>query len=150
MIRLSRLADYGVQLMTHMAVDRERLNSTQWLTAATGLATPTVSKILTALTRDGLLVSHRGARGGYKLARDPAHISVGEIIAALDGPIALTVCVEHGPGVCGVESFCLSRHSWHKLNAAVRRALDEVSLAEIAAPAFLSPPSHRRADQPQA
>lgn len=138
MIRASRLADYGVVLAGHMAARPETFYNACDLAAATQLPSPTVSKVLAALTRAGVLVSHRGARGGYRLARPPREISAAEIVAALDGPIAMTLCIEHGQGACEVESACPSRLGWQRINAAIRRALEEVSLADLAAPPAIS------------
>ncbi len=133
MIRLSRLADYGVVLAGHMANRPDEFHNALELAERTLLPTPTVSKILAALGRGGVLVSHRGAKGGYRLAREPGRISVADIIAALDGPIALTLCIEHGDGACDVEAICPSRQGWHRINAALLKALQEVSLADMTA-----------------
>ncbi len=93
MIKLSRLADYGVALMTSMAEDTDRVHNVFDMSVATGLPTPTVSKVLATLARNGLLLSVRGAKGGYRLGRMPQGISVADIIIAIDGPIALTQCL---------------------------------------------------------
>ena len=140
MIRLSRLADYGVVLMGYMATHEDGLHTTPEISAATGVPIPTVSKIVQTLAHNGLLRSHRGMKGGYTLARSPQDVSVAAIISALDGPIALTQCIEQGPGACGIESSCPSRYSWHRINEIVTRALDGVSLAEIAMPSPSFPP----------
>ena len=97
MIRLSRLADYGVALMTQIALAGDRVHSAQELAASTGVPLPTVSKLLASLARADLLVASRGARGGYRLARPAQEIPVGAIVSAVDGPIALTQCIERGP-----------------------------------------------------
>ena len=132
MIRLSRLADYGVVLACQMAVRGDRCHNAFDLAAATGLPAPTVSKLLAALARAGVLVSQRGAKGGYRLARAPEAITAADIVSAVDGPIALTVCIEHGDGVCDVESLCPTRSGWRRINDAVRDAMKSVSLAELA------------------
>lgn len=147
MIRASRLADYGVVLAGHMAARPEMFYNAVDLAAVTQLPAPTVSKVLAALTRAGVLVSHRGARGGYRLARSPKEISAAEIVAALDGPIAMTMCIEHGDGACEVETACPSRRGWLRINAAIRRALEEVSLEDLAAPLPAARPGFG-ADQP--
>jgi FeS assembly SUF system regulator len=133
LIRLSRLADYGVALMTQMALGQGAVHSAQTLAAASGLPMPTVSKLLSALARGGLLDATRGAKGGYRLARPASRISIGDIVGAVDGPIALTQCIEHGPGACGVEVICPSRRGWQAINEGVRRAFAAVSLAELVA-----------------
>lgn len=148
MIRASRLADYGVVLAGHMAGRPEKFYNAVDLAAVTQLPAPTVSKVLAALTRAGVLVSHRGARGGYRLARSPKEISAAEIVAALDGPIAMTMCIEHGEGACEVETACPSRRGWMRINAAIRRALEEVSLDDLAAPLAPAPRPGFAADVP--
>jgi FeS assembly SUF system regulator len=139
-IRLSRLADYGVALMTRMAQDASGVHTAVGLAESTGIPTPTVSKVLATLARQGVLRSVRGAHGGYALTGLPDQITVACIIAAIDGPIALTQCIEDGPGACGVESLCLTRRGWKLINQAVFNALNGVSLADIVdAPLFPEP-----------
>jgi FeS assembly SUF system regulator len=115
-----------------MAVKVDCCHNAFDLAAATGLPAPTVSKLLAALARAGVLTSQRGAKGGYRLARAPEAISAADIVSAVDGPIALTVCIEHGAGACDVESLCPTRSGWRRINDAVRDAMKSVSLAELA------------------
>jgi FeS assembly SUF system regulator len=119
-----------------MAAKADRCHNAFDLASSTGLPAPTVSKLLAALARAGILVSHRGAKGGYRLARTPAQISAADIVSAVDGPIALTVCIEHGDGYCDVEAVCPTRKGWRRINNAIRQAFEAVSLAEMA----LAPP----------
>ena len=98
-----------------------------------GLPLPMVSKILKALARAGILLSHRGAKGGYSLARPADEISAAEMITALEGPIGLTECTVH-PGQCVQEASCHVREPWQRINAVVRDALRDVTLAELARP----------------
>jgi Rrf2 family protein len=86
------------------------------------------------MARAGVLVSHRGAKGGYRLARPPESITAADIVCAVDGPIALTLCIEHGAGACDVESLCPTRRGWRRINDAVRLAMQSVSLSELAFP----------------
>lgn len=132
MIRLSRLADYGVVLACHMAARADHCHNAFDLAAATGLPAPTVSKLLAAMARAGVLLSQRGAKGGYRLAQAPTAITAADIVSAVDGPIALTVCIEHGAGACDVEPLCPTRNGWRRINDAVRDAMKSVSLAELA------------------
>lgn len=133
MIRLSRLADYAVVITSYMAAQPARVFSAFELADGTGLPAPTVSKILTALGRAQVVRSLRGVKGGYQLARLPKDITAGDIITAVDGPIALTVCMEHD-GACDVESMCPSRQGWRRVNDAILRALQAVTLAEMTSP----------------
>jgi FeS assembly SUF system regulator len=145
-MRLSRLADYAVVLMTHIAQHPEQVHTAADVTMATRVPAPTVAKLLNGLGRSGLLASTRGIKGGYALARPATAIAVGEIVAVLEGPIALTQCIKK-PGSCDIEAVCQSRLGLHRINLAVRKVLEEISLAEIAfpVPAPAAPPrSHRK------
>ncbi len=139
MIRLSRLADYGMILMTHIASSPEPLHTAHAVADATHVPEPTAAKILKALSRSELLDSHRGAGGGYELARSPHDITAAEIIAALDGPIALTECLDAHTGPCVLETHCPTRGSLYKINQAIRQALDDITLADLASPFPLPP-----------
>jgi len=139
MIRMTRLADYGILLLTLLARDRDRsMRSARELAAQSRLPLPTVSKILKTLARNGLLEAHRGARGGFLLAKAPEQVSVAEVVAALEGPIGITECTVH-PGVCGVERLCPVRTNWKRINHAVLEALKGISLAEMARPLSFDP-----------
>lgn len=154
MLRLSRLADYGVMVMAHAAADPTGVHNVSDAAAATGLPGPTVAKIMAKLGRAGLLVSHRGAHGGYRLATAPEQITVASIITALDGPIALTQCSDHHtPSACDRENLCVSRRGINRINTAIRSALEGVTLAELARPSydFLGPlPPRASASAPNA
>jgi FeS assembly SUF system regulator len=133
MIRITKQTDYGIVLLTHLATDPERQYNAPDLAAEAHLPLPMVSKILKLLAREGLLASHRGVKGGYSLARQPEAISMAEIIAALEGPIALTECISV-EGDCSHEPLCPVRSNWRRINQAVRTALAGITLAEMAHP----------------
>ena len=135
MIRMSKLADYGIVLMTHVAREPGGMvHTARELAEASELPLPTVSKVLKALARNELLASHRGTHGGYSLARTSHEISVADIIAAVDGPVALTQCTEHPSNPCDLESVCPVRTNWGLINQTVMQALDGLSLANMATP----------------
>jgi len=135
MLRMSRLTDYGIVLLAQLAASPEPVpHNARELATATHLPLPVVSKVLKGLARQGLLASHRGAKGGYSLARRPDEISVAEVIAAVEGPIALTEC-SVGPGHCTQEPLCQVREPWYRINQVIQRALDQFPLSELLAPA---------------
>jgi FeS assembly SUF system regulator len=135
MFRLSKLADYGVVLLSYMARQPERTCSAAELAAEAGIGGATASKIMKVLAKQELVQSVRGARGGYLLARSPETISLGEVIEALDGPINVTECGA-GIGVCHSESECRVRGNWRRLGRVIRDTLNEVSVADFARPDF--------------
>ncbi len=164
MLRMSRITDYGIVLLTQLAADAldprlaasgaalpadepepgatEAVHNARELAAQAGLPLPVVSKILKALTREGFLVSQRGARGGYALARRPEDISVASIIDALEGPIALTECGTELHGACERESRCAVRQPWQQINRELRKTLERVRLSDLAAPGSRFERSH--------
>ncbi|MGD8376670.1 MAG: SUF system Fe-S cluster assembly regulator [Acidobacteriota bacterium] len=135
MIRMTRLTDYGIVLLTRMARGGTgTVHNARDLAGAVGLPLPTVNKILKTLTRKGLLESHRGVKGGYGLARMPEEISILEVIDATEGPVAITDCSSEGEG-CEHEEMCPLDGSWRRINDVIRRALEGITLAEMARPA---------------
>lgn len=133
-MRLSSLADYAVVMMSAAARrcgGAGRLNATA-LAEETGLPLPTVQKLVSKLSAAGLIESQRGSGGGFRLSRPPAAISLADIVEAIEGPIAMTACVEHGAQNCCVEENCRVKPHWNAVNGAVRGALAGVSLASLA------------------
>jgi FeS assembly SUF system regulator len=136
MLRITRIADYGVVLATRLAMLLpEDMRSVPELARETGVPQPTVSKILKQLGRAGILESTRGARGGYRLARRPEDVTVADVIAALEGPIGMTDC-GHGDdhSDCELSSRCGVRGNWQRINEAIADALSAITLAEMAEP----------------
>lgn len=140
-MRLSKMTDYAVVMMAHMGQSTGRVFAAPQIAEETGVPQPTVSKLLKELARGGLLTSIRGAAGGYRMDRTPAEVSVAEIVQALEGPIALTACVDGADDSCNVESFCGMRGNWNKVNTAIRTALESVTLADMAVQPMTFPPA---------
>jgi FeS assembly SUF system regulator len=131
MIRITKQADYGIVLMTHLSRNPDKLHTAPELASQTQLPLPIVSKVLKLLGRAELLNAHRGVKGGYTLARIPKAISVAEVIQAVEGPIALTECVEGSLSECSMESFCPLQDPWQLINQAVHQALSSITLAQM-------------------
>ena len=130
MLRISKLTDYGTVLLAHLATNPEAVCSAADVANATGIAVPTVSKLLKALGRSGLVTSTRGSNGGYTLARDPQEISAADIIDALEGPVSITEC-SASDSQCEHEGICSVGGAWQRVNVAIRRALDDVTLNDL-------------------
>jgi FeS assembly SUF system regulator len=131
MLRIGKLTDYATVILATLAADRARLLNAGTLAERTHIAAPTVSKLLKQLQKAGLVISTRGTHGGYQLARDPEAISAAAILDALEGPVALTEC-SAGSGQCGIEHTCSVSRTWQRLSMAIRRSLNEVTLAQLA------------------
>jgi len=130
MLRISKLTDYGTVILACLAAAPERLWTAAEVAERTRVGLPTVSKLLKKLQRSGLVISTRGSHGGYQLALPASEISAARILDALEGPFAITECSgEHS--ACGLESNCRVGHAWQRVNAAIRRALTDISLAEL-------------------
>lgn len=130
-MRLSNLADYAVVAMCAAArhCGGGRISAAE-LAAEIGLPAPTVQKLVSKLTAAGLLRSIRGAGGGLQLARPAAAITVADIVEAVEGPIALTQCVEGHD--CEYEVGCSVKPHWPLINNALRGALADIPLTQLA------------------
>jgi FeS assembly SUF system regulator len=131
MLRISRLTDYATVLLATLACEPDTRHTATSLAGRTRLGAATVSKILKQLHRSGLVISSRGAHGGYRLAKPPGEISAAAILDALEGPLALTDCAA-GSGHCEIENSCRVGRSWQRVNLAIRRSLYDVSLTQLA------------------
>ena len=131
-MRLTHLADYAVVLMTAAAryPAGARLSATE-LSGDTGVPLPTAQKLMGQLTTAGLLTSVRGAAGGFALAREAEKITLADIVEAVEGPIAMTVCAE-GRSDCALDAHCMVKPHMGVVGNAIRGALGAVSLTELA------------------
>ena len=146
MFRLSKITDYGIVILAEMAqhslaarsedasAPAPNMNARE-LASHVDLPLPVVSKVLKALTRANILESQRGTKGGYSLAREPDELTVAEMIAALDGPLALTQCSQ-GPSVCALEATCSIKNPWQVINHVVQNSLASITLADLPSPVF--------------
>jgi FeS assembly SUF system regulator len=153
MIILSKLADYGVIVATHLAAFPDRQVTAATIAAETRLPQATVAKVLKALAHARLVTAARGASGGYRLARNARAISVAEVVAAIDGDIGLTQCSVHVEE-CARTSYCPTRPHWAAINRAVGEALSAVSLDAMLTPAAFafrvpSSPTPPPSDEPR-
>lgn len=140
MIRLTNLADYAVVVMAAAAREPGVKLSAARVAELTAIPAPTVAKLMGTLARGGLLTASRGVAGGFTLTREPASISVAEVVEAVDGPIALTSCAGNEVTDCAMEGHCAIRGHWPPINKAVRGALAAVSLADLVRPAAAAAP----------
>lgn len=134
MVRIDKLTDYGLVLLTCIARSESALRTARDLALETSLPLPTVSRLLQDLLRGGLLTSQRGIKGGYALAKEPSDISIESVIAVLEGPIALTVCSSGDSGSCDLESHCAIKTNQRLINEAIRGVLRELTVADLMQP----------------
>lgn len=132
MLRITRETDYAIVLLTAIARADGQAYSAAALARWCQLPAPMAGKILKALAQAGLLISQRGAHGGYTLARPAAAISVAEVVESLEGPIAITECSTDDPHACVYQHHCGVNSHWNRINEAIRHALAGITLAEMA------------------
>jgi FeS assembly SUF system regulator len=133
MLRVTKLADYGIVMLMSFANNREFTYTSRDIAQIVHLPLPVVSKVLKFLSKAGILASQRGTKGGYGLARDPQQITIASVIRALEGPISVMECT----GVnrdCSLELGCPVRTNWHLINTAIQSALEKITLAEMTKP----------------
>jgi len=131
MLRMGKLTDYATVVLASLAQEPARHRAAAELAERTRLSRPTVSKVLKGLQRAGMVISSRGSQGGYRLARSPEHITAAQILDVFEGPIAITEC-SGASSQCGIERQCRVGSAWQRVNAAIRRALEEVTLCQLA------------------
>ena len=135
MLRLSKLTDYAVVVLVRLSRE-QGVQTSPGIAATTGIPEPTVAKVLKTLAAGGLVASQRGARGGYRLLRPLADIPVADVIAAIDGPIALAACVDGSMTECESQGLCPVRGRWDPVNDAIHQALSAITLADMQAAAI--------------
>ena len=143
MLRLNRMTDYAILVLGVMAARPDEILASAALAQHTQLNQTTVAKVTKTRVSAGLVVSTRGIKGGYYLERPVNNISIAEVIEAVEGPIALTACVDGVEDPCSVRNGCFMGGNWNHVNTALRKALNEVSLAELFNPEslFQMPPA---------
>ena len=131
LLKLNRIVDYGILVLTEIA-RRNACVSTTELAAAYGISATIVAKVLKKLARAGIVTSERGSRGGYRLARPAAEVTLREIVSALEGPISLTFCSSGtSSGRCRTRPLCVATDAMRRLNHLVNGAFEAVSLDDI-------------------
>ena len=133
MLRVTKLADYGIVMHTLFATHPESTYTTRDIAKGVRLPMPVASKVLKLLSKAGLLTSQRGTKGGYGLARPPEEITIAGIISALEGPIAMTECSDMNRD-CDLVTGCPVRTNWNLINLAIHSALDKITLAQMTRP----------------
>ena len=141
MLRISKLTDYGTVVLASLVDRTDEVSSAADIASRTGVAPPTVSKLLKLLAKAELVSSTRGANGGYRLTRAPEDITAADIIDALEGPVSITEC-SASDSHCAHEQNCDTGDAWQRINRAIRDALDDVSLRDLAKGTCTAPKSH--------
>ena len=132
MFKVNKLTDYA----TVVLIDMSRsgcVSPTQAISDNTGIPLPTVAKLMKPLVKSGLISSHRGVRGGYSLNKAADQTTIADVIEAVEGPIALTACVDTSDEQCCYENLCPASGKWNRVNRAVTGALQDVTLADMMA-----------------
>ena len=122
MLRMGKLTDYATVVLASLAQEPGRHRAAAELAERTRLSRPTVSKVLKGLQRAGMVISSRGAQGGYRLARRPETITATQILDVFEGPIAITEC-SGASSRCGIERQCRVGGGWQSTPPSVGRSM---------------------------
>ena len=144
MIKLNKITDYAVVILGLLSSRNPNKFSTSKISSDTGLSIHTVAKVCKLLNNANLIQAGRGAHGGYFCETSPSDISVAVIVEAIDGPIAITACIEESEDLCDTQSICLLSGNWNKANNAILDALKSVSLNDLLNPEDFF--SHKNSD----
>ena len=139
MLRLNRMTDYAILVLGVLHSRQGVWLSSSQIAETAQLTQATAAKLVKALVAAGLVETHRGTHGGSQLARPVSQISIAEVVEAIEGPIALTACVDGAEEPCSVQQGCFMGGNWNRVNNALRGALSSVSLADLFDPASLFP-----------
>ena len=139
MLRLNRMTDYAILVLGVLHGRPDVLLSSAQIAQHAQLTQATAAKIIKALGSAGLVTTIRGTKGGCQLAMPASAISIADVIEAIEGPIALTACVEGAEEPCSVQQGCFMSGSWNHINGAIRSALDGVSLSDLFSPSNMLP-----------
>ncbi len=131
MLKISKIADYAVVILADMANKNQQKISVSTIANSTGLAEPTISKVLKALLKAGIVESTRGIYGGYSIKGPPNKISIEDIIKAVDGPVLITSCSHGSKPDCSVSQICAVKGRWDDINIAISEILSSVSLTDM-------------------
>jgi FeS assembly SUF system regulator len=131
MIKVGKLTDYAIVMITALARQEVKIHKVADIAALTGIAHPTVAKIMKLLTRAQISVSERGAQGGYRLVKKPEEITMHDIIEAMEGPVALMHCLDEADQDCSITKLCGLKKSWQKINDEIKLALSRVTMKDM-------------------
>lgn len=131
MIKISRLTDYSVLLLSYLAEKKSSLASAKDLALLSGLPLPTVSKILKIMAKNEIVEAKRGSLGGYELALYPQDISLLKLIEIIDGPPATTSCMNNQKNNCAVNLSCRQQHGWDIVHNKIINVLKHISLRDF-------------------
>ena len=134
MIKLNKITDYAVVILGLLSSRYPNKFSTSKISGETGLPVPTVAKVCKLLNKANLILAGRGANGGYYCEIPPSEINVADIVESIDGPIAITACLDESDDLCNTQSICLLSGNWNKANNAILEALKSVSLSDLLNP----------------
>ena len=147
MLRLNRMTDYAILFLATLSARQDEIVPAAVVANATQLNQPTIAKIAKALVKASIITAERGVNGGYRLACVPSQINAAQIIEAIEGPIALTACVDGAETTCDTRHGCFMSGQWNEVNDSIRRALEQVTLDKLFNPETMFLPPHEVAGQ---
>ncbi len=138
MIRVSKLADYGMVILSVMSASPNKVMNAASISRASKLPEPTVSKVLKLLVKADILQSKRGINGGYIMLRSANDLSINEIIRAIDGPLCIISCVDTVKSDCKLFDSCTIRRGWGNVNKVLSDVLDNLKLSDMVLDNYIS------------
>lgn len=131
-MKYSTRTRYALRLMVELAgAEKEAFVSLKDVALHQEISIKYLEQIVTPLTRAGLVASSRGPQGGYKLTRDPADYTTGEIIRAIEGSVAPVACLDVSPNACPRADGCATLGFWSGLQDVINTYLDSTTLADL-------------------
>lgn len=131
-LKLSTKGRYGLRALIDLALYSEsEAVSIQSIATRQNISDSYLEQLVRKLKSAGLVVSVRGAQGGYKLARPAGEISVGDVLRALEGSLDAVTCNGGGEHSCQSADLCVTRYVWQRINNSIKETVDSIMLDQL-------------------
>ena len=133
-MKLSTKGRYGLRAMIDLAShEEEGAVSIASISERQNISESYLEQLVAKLKKAGLVVSIRGAAGGYRLARPASGISVGDVLRALEGDVRAVICTAQTEEGCEGEELCVTKYVWQRINESIEKTVDEMMLDQLVA-----------------
>lgn len=131
-MKLSTKGRYGLRALIDLALySDEEAVSIQSISNRQNISDSYLEQLMRKLKKAGLVVSERGAQGGYRLAKPADEISVGDVLRALEGSLEAVSCEAGNNEHCQGEDLCVTRYVWQEINKSIQETVDSIKISQL-------------------
>lgn len=133
-MKISTKGKYGLRAMIDLAqYSEQEAVSISSIAQRQKISESYLEQLVAKLKKAGLVISIRGAAGGYRLARPASDISVGDVLRALEGDVRAVICTAQTEEGCEGEELCVTKYVWQRINESIEKTVDEMMLDQLVA-----------------